>query len=214
MYGANGETGTDKKIQKFSFITTWLNVAKEREVWKLGCVYFMNGLSYVIYLTFFVAFLTKELGFSTKNAGAIFALTGILCIFSGVIWGSISDMAGRRYGAMLAYVVLAISFCLPVFFHETIFLYISAVLFGLTMSSLPVIMAAAAGDALGPKLASAGLGVITVFYGVGQALGPAIAGWIKDTTGTFAYAFMFSAVISFTGALLSLMMKKKTSKVL
>jgi MFS family permease len=73
-------------------------------------------------------------------------------------------------------------------------------------------MAAAAGDALGAKLASAGLGVITVFYGVGQALGPALAGWIKDVTGTFTYAFMISAGISLLGVLLSLMMKKKVIK--
>lgn len=212
MYGADEEKGIIQETQKFSFITTWLSVAKEKEVWKLGCVYFMNGLSYIIYLTFFVAFLTKELDLSTKNAGGIFAVTGFLSIFSGVIWGSISDILGRRYGAILAYVVLAISFILPAFLHETIFLYISAILFGISMASLPVIMAAAAGDTLGPKLASAGLGVITVFYGVGQALGPALAGWIKDATGTFTYAFMFSAVISSAGAILSLMMKKKSRK--
>ncbi len=213
MYGGDEERGTTQMTQKFSFITTWLNVAKEKEVWKLGCVYFMNGLSYIIYLTFFVAFLTKELGLSTKNAGGIFAVTGFLSIFSGIVWGSISDVLGRRYGAMLGYIVLAVSFLLPAFLHETIFLYVSAILFGISMASLPVIMAAAAGDALGAKLASAGLGVITVFYGVGQAIGPALAGWIKDVTGTFTYTFMFSAAISFVGALLSLMMKKKAPKV-
>ncbi len=211
MYGGDEERGTIQKTQKFSFITTWLSVAKEKEVWKLGCVYFMNGLSYIIYLTFFVAFLTKELGFSTKNAGSIFAITGFLSIFSGIVWGSISDVLGRRYGAMLGYIVLAVSFLLPAFFHDVIYLYISAILFGISMASLPVIMAAAAGDTFGPKLASAGLGVITVFYGVGQALGPALAGWIKDVTGTFTYAFMFSAAISCVGALLSLMMKKRSS---
>ena len=212
MYGEDGAQRAQEETQKFSIIKTWLNIAREREVWKLGCVYFMYGLSYIIYLTFFVAFLTKELGLSTKSAGGIFAITGFLCIFSGVVWGSISDVLGRRYGSMLAYIALAVSYLLPAFLHETIFLYASAILFGISMSSLPVIMAAAAGDALGAKLASAGLGVITVFFGVGQALGPALAGWIKDVTGTFTYAFMISAGISFVGALLSLTLKKKVIK--
>jgi sugar phosphate permease len=212
MYGEEEVREKQAGKQEFSFISTWVSIAREKEVWKLGCVYFMNGLSYIIYLTFFVAFLTKELGFSTKSAGGIFAMTGFLCIFSGIIWGSISDVLGRRFGAMLAYLVLTVSFILPVFFHETLFLYASAILFGISMSALPVIMAAAAGDTLGPKLASAGLGVITIFYGVGQSLGPALAGWIKDTTGTFTYAFIFSSAVSLVGALLSLIMKKKISK--
>jgi MFS family permease len=214
MYGGDEAQDLDEKPQKFSIVKTWLNIAREREVWKLGCVYFMFGASYIIYLTFFVAFLTKELGISTKSAGGIFAITGFLAIFSGVVWGSISDVLGRRYGSMFGYIALAISYLLPAFLHETISLYVSAILFGISMSSIPVIMATATGDALGAKLAPAGLGFVTLFFGVGQALGPALAGWIKDVTGTFTYAFMISAGISFMGAFLSLTLKKKvTTKV-
>jgi predicted MFS family arabinose efflux permease len=209
MYGGDETRNLDENPQKFSIVRTWLNIAREKEVWKLGCVYFMFGVSYIIYLTFFIAFLTKELDLSTKSAGGIFAIIGFLAIFSGVIWGSISDVLGRRYGSMFGYLALAISYLLPAFLHETISLYASAILFGISMSSIPVIMAAAAGDALGAKLAPAGLGFVTLFFGVGQALGPALAGWTKDVTGTFTYAFMISACISFMGAFLSLTLKKK-----
>lgn len=41
-------------------------------------------------------------------------------------------------------------------------------------------MAALAGDVFGPRLASAALGLITVVFGVGQALGPYVAGMIAD----------------------------------
>ena len=43
----------------------------------------------------------------------------------------------------------------------------------------------AAGDAVGAKLAPAGLGCITLIFGIGQAIGPAVAGYIKDSTGSF-----------------------------
>jgi len=45
-------------------------------------------------------------------------------------------------------------------------------------------MAAAVGDSIGGKLAPAALGLITPIFGIGQSLGPAMAGWIKDSTGT------------------------------
>ena len=41
-------------------------------------------------------------------------------------------------------------------------------------------MAAAAGDYVGPKLAPAGLGFVTLFFGIGQALGPAPGGYLAD----------------------------------
>jgi MFS family permease len=80
-------------------------------------------------------------------------------------------------------------------------------LFGITLSSVPTIMAAAAGDVAGGKVAPATLGFITLFFGVGQCFGPGIAGWIKDITGTFVWSFLLSAIVSFLGASCSLLLK-------
>jgi sugar phosphate permease len=210
MYGNNRAPQPSPLTQTVTLFAAWRTVAREAEVWKLGVVYFMYGFSYIVYLTFFIAFLTKEMGLTTKAAGGIFSLIGFLCIFSGMIWGGISDALGRRTGSILAYLALALSYLLPAVWQETISIYISSILFGITMSSLPVIMAAASGDAVGGKLAPVALGFITVFFGIAQSLGPAVAGWIKDTTGTFTYAFMLSAGVSLAGALLSLTLKRKT----
>jgi MFS family permease len=209
MYGGDGTEGGGGGTKKLTLFSAWRDVVAEREIWKLGSVYFMYGFSYIIYLTFFVAFMTKEVGLSTKTAGGIFAVTGFLCILSGTIWGHISDILGRRHGSMLGYISLALAYLLPALSQGILSIYASAILFGITMSAIPVIMAAAAGDAVGGRLAPAGLGFITLFFGVGQAFGPAIAGWIKDTTGTFTYAFALSAGVSFLGALGSLVLKKK-----
>ena len=65
-------------------------------------------------------------------------------------------------------------------------------------------MAAAAGDFVGPRLAPAGLGFITLFFGVGQAIGPALGGYLADATGTFTIPFLTAAGISCTGAVFSL----------
>ena len=54
------------------------------------------------------------------------------------------------------------------------------------------------------------LGFITLIFGIGQSLGPAVAGWIKDSTGSFAWAFILSAVVSLMGAAGSMLLRKKT----
>jgi MFS family permease len=171
----------------------------------------MYGFSYIIYLTFFVAYLTKEVGVAPVAAGRIFAVLGVFSIFCGVIWGWISDVLGRRYGSMLAYITLALSYVIFAFWKDSTGFYISAVVFGITAWSIPTIMAAASGDAVGGRLAPAGLGFITLFFGIGQALGPVMGGLIKDATGTFTNAFVLSTTVSLLGAFGSLILKKRAS---
>ncbi|MBP1747280.1 MAG: sugar phosphate permease [Deltaproteobacteria bacterium] len=210
MYGSTGDDKNNQGgRQGVSFLSAWQDVMKKREIWKLGSVYLMYGFSYIIYLTFFIAYLTKEIGLSPKNAGGMFAVLGLCSISSGVLWGSVSDLVGRRFGSMYAYIVLALSYLIFAFWNDLPGLYISCIIYGFSISSIPVILAAAAGDAVGTKLAPAGLGCITLFFGIGQAFGPAVAGYIKDTTGSFTGAFVLSTGVSLAGALGSLFLRKK-----
>ena len=82
--------------------------------------------------------------------------------------------------------------------------YLSAVVFGLTAWSIPTIMAAAAGDHVGPRLAPAGLGFITLFFGIGQALGPYLGGFLADRTGSFTLPLIVAGLVSWLGTGLSL----------
>jgi len=206
MYGGEEEQRGGPKVTLFS---AFRDVVVEPEIWKLGCVYFMYGFSYIIYLTFFMAYLTKEVGVPSIAAGRIFAFLGIISIFCGVIYGWISDVLGRKYGSMIAYINLAISYIIFFLWKDTAGFYVSAFVFGIAAFSIPTIMAAASGDAVGGRLAPAGLGFITLFFGIGQALGPFIGGWLKDVTGTFTHAFALSAAVSLLGAVWSLILRKK-----
>ncbi|MGC8810663.1 MAG: MFS transporter [bacterium] len=209
MYGgAEDQAENQKEGIKVTLFSAFKSVVALSELWKLGSVYFMFGFSYVIYLTFFVAYLTKEMGLPPVAAGRIFAFLGILSIFCGVIFGWLSDLLGRRMGSILAYLTLMLSYLIFAFWKDYLGYYLSAGIFGIAAFSIPTIMAAASGEAIGRNLAPAGLGFITLFFGIGQALGPLIGGWIKDTTGTFTWAFILAACVSFIGSLGSLFIKK------
>jgi len=188
----------------------WTSVIKMGSIWYLGVVYFFYGFSYIIYMVFFAAYLVKEIGFTQEAAGGLWALVGGLSIFCGVIWGSISDRLGRSKGAALAYLFLGLSYIIYALIKANFGIYLSAVVFGLTAWSIPTIMAATAGDFVGPRLAPAGLGFITLFFGIGQALGPALGGYLADITNSFTVPFLVAGGISFTGMFLSLFLKKPT----
>ncbi|RPJ71849.1 MAG: MFS transporter, partial [Desulfobacteraceae bacterium] len=186
----------------------WSAVYRKGSVWYLGAVYFFYGSSYIIYMTFFAAYLVKEMGLSQGFAGGLWAMVGALSTFCGVIWGSISDRLGRSRGAALAYFVLGVAYIIYALVKAPAGYYLSAILFGLTAWSIPTIMAAAAGDFVGPRLAPAGLGFITLFFGIGQAVAPAAGGYLADLSGSFTLPFLVAGGISFAGMAAALFMKK------
>lgn len=197
-------SGTQSKVSSLD----WTQIYRMPSVWYLGLIYFFYGLSYIIYMVFFAAYLVKEIGLSQGWAGTLWATVGGLSVFCGVIWGSISDRLGRSRGAALAYLVLGISYIIYALVKVKFGFYLSAVLFGFTAWSIPTIMAATAGDFVGPRLAPAGLGFVTLFFGIGQALGPLLGGYIADVTNSFTIPFLVAGGISLMGMVFSLFLKK------
>ncbi|MGW8302501.1 MAG: MFS transporter [Desulfobacterales bacterium] len=204
----HSDSSATKNVSALKWTLTIKSIIKMGSVWYLGGVYFFFGLSYIIYMVFFAAYLVKEIGLSQEWAGGLWALVGGLSIFCGVIWGKISDLLGRSRGAALAYLVLGLSYIVYAVIKVPIGFYLSAILFGLTAWSIPTIMAAAAGDFVGPRLAPAGLGFITLFFGIGQALGPALGGYLADVSGSFTLPFLIAGVISLIGMVLSFYLKR------
>jgi MFS family permease len=186
---AQSDSSATENVSTPKWTVTVKSIIKMGSVWYLGVVYFFFGLSYIIYMVFFAAYLVKEMGLSQEWAGGLWALVGGLSIFCGVL-------------------VLGLSYILYAVIKVPIGFYLSAILFGLTAWSIPTIMAAAAGDFVGPRLAPAGLGFITLFFGIGQALGPALGGYLADVSGSFTLPFLIAGVISLIGMVLSFYLKK------
>jgi sugar phosphate permease len=207
VYSQDGPNEHIRSQQTVTLGSAIRSVLVQGEIWKLSSVYRMFGFSYMVYLTFFIAYLTKELGMRTTDAGRIFALLGFLSVFCGLPWGALSDRIGGRHASALGYLAPAISFLLFAFYREPPGAYLSAAIFGLTAFAIPVIVYAAVSDAVGGQLATAGFGFVTLFFGIGQAVAPFIGGWINDTTGTFTAAFVLCAVVAIIGAFCSCLLK-------
>ena len=127
----------------------------------------------------------------------------------GLIWGSVSDFIGRRGALAIVYLVHAVAFSMfPLWPAPTGFV-LSAVLFGLSAWSIPGIMAATCGDLLGPRLAPAALGFITLFFGLGQAAGPFVAGAMADAAKSFWPALWLCAGVALLGAVGALLLPLK-----
>jgi len=202
---AEGEEANPGEAKSSSL--QWGLVYKSAPVWHLGLIYVLFGFSYIIYATFFARYLIWEAGFTTEAAGALWSATGALSIISGFIWGSVSDVLGRKYGLAIVYFLQFLCFTIFGLWKAMPGYYLSALLFALTAWSIPAIMAAATGDLLGARLAPAALGFVTLFFGIGQAFGPFLAGRIADATGSYTLAFIIAGAAALVGAVASLFLR-------
>jgi len=179
----------------------WGRIYRSASVWRLGLVYVAFGFSYMIYMTFFSKRLITEGGYTPRTAGNLFMLMGWFSLACGLLWGTVSDRIGRKRALVIVYLIHTISFSLFALWPAPAGFTLSAILFGLSAWSIPAIMAATCGDVLGPRLAPAALGFITLFFGIGQALGPAVAGAIADASGSFFGPCLLAAGVALLGAI-------------
>ena len=194
----NNETAVEEYTNKD---LDWSQVYRSTTAWHLGVVYIAFGFSYIIYVTFFFKMLVAEGGYTTIGAGRLFMLMGWCSLLCGLIWGGLSDVVGRRYALLSVYLVQAAAYALVSLWPSNAVFIVSSVMFGITAWSIPGIMAAACGDLFGYRLAPAALGFITVFFGVGQAISPGIAGAMADAAGSFSSAFLLAAIVAVGGAI-------------
>lgn len=125
---------------------------------------------------------------------------GWFSLLCGLIWGWLSDVIGRKRALAIVYLIHAVAFSLFGLWRTPTGFLVSAILFGFTAWSIPAIMAATCGDVLGWRMAPAALGFITLFFGVGQAIGPSVAGAMADASGTFVLAYVLAGFVALLGA--------------
>jgi len=186
--------------------TTQLNLPahqRRRIVLHLGAIYFLFGFTYVIYATFIVTTLVQEVGISEASAGRLWVWVGFFGMFSGLVFGWVSDRWGRKVGLMIVFFGLGITYLLAGAKVSGSVLYLSIGLFGFVAWSVPSIMAAAIGDYLSAEHSTAAFGQITFLFGIGQIIGPALAGAIAETSGSFSYGYYLSAILATVAVILS-----------
>jgi MFS family permease len=175
----------------------------------LFIIYFIFGVSYNIYTTYFVAFMIGEVGLAEKMAGLIWAIFGWTSMASGLIWGFISDRAGRRKALLWNNGIISMALIIPLLFRQPFFLGLSSFLFGLTFLGTVTVVAASIGDSVFEKKASV-YGFLTLVHGIGQFLGTTFGGYLKDLTGSFQVSLL-SSLIGFLLCVLLITLNRRST---
>jgi MFS family permease len=163
---------------------------------QLGVLYLVFGATYMIYGTFIVTTMVVEFGFPEAQAGMFWSWVGFFALFSGVLFGTLSDRIGRKKGLMAVFAIQTLAYLLAGSGIGTSALLLSVFLYGMAVFAIPAMMAVAVGDYLGLSRAAGAFSTITFFFAVGQTVGPGAAGVIAEMSGTFTTSFLASAALT------------------
>jgi predicted MFS family arabinose efflux permease len=139
-----------------------------------AAIYFLFGFTYVIYATFVVTTMVQERGFSEAAAGNFWSWVGFLSLFSGPVFGTLSDKYGRKAALGLVFTIQTIAYLLIAINLPGLSLYLSIFCYGIVAWAIPSIMAALIGDYLAGVLAEATGSFSSSFYLASAMTGVAI----------------------------------------
>ncbi|SDS98422.1 Cyanate permease [Halopseudomonas litoralis] len=173
----------------------------------VATTYGIIGLGYIVQTVFMVSFMVES-GHSEAIAGRFMAMMGLLAIASGPLWGWLSDHWGRGNALAMCIFLVLIAVALPITGQTLPYFFVHFLIMGASVNGLFALIQTSATDQVAPRYIPIAFSFATLFFAIGQFLGPAVAGWLIETTGGFRAAFSFTFVVLSVGFGLTLLIRR------
>lgn len=165
---------------------------------RLTAAYVLEGFGYSVAATFLVAVVARGGGLGL--AAWAWAVAGLAAAPAFFVWRRVARRAGLWRALALAYAIQAVAIALPALSAAPAAALAAAIGFGGTFLAITALTVAEARHLGGmPEI-----GRITFLYGIGQALGPLLAGWLAEACGGFDAALVASGACVAVGAVILL----------
>lgn len=167
-------------------------------IYLLSAVYLLEGAGYIITGTFISVIVMRGTG-SVMLSGYVWVIAGLGAVIITPLWAILAKRIGIANALICAFTLQTIAIALPVFAKGLIPTMLGAVSFGGTFLGI-VSLTLAYGRFISPGGTTTS--VLTVFFSVGQMIGPLIAGYIADRTNGFDLpVLMAAAAVAIAGGM-------------
>jgi len=144
-------------------------------------------------------------GLPIMAAVTIYSVEGLAGLGGRILFG----LAGDRFGAKRVLVIGLFAQALGAgayfFVRQLSEFYAVAAVFGLIYGGIMPLYAVIAREYFPMRIMGTVLGASTIFSSLGMALGPAVGGWIFDTTGGYGWLYIASAGMGLGAMLIALL---------
>ena len=148
-----------------------------------------------------------DLGIPSATAANILATIGGATVIGMIALGSVADRIGNRQIFIIGFILISAALFWLIPATELWPLYSFAFVFGLASGGIGSSQSPIIARLFGLSSHGLILGVITLGFTAGGAVGPFLAGFIFDVTGSYQVAFLVSGVIGVVGLILTAMLR-------
>ncbi|MFA5700659.1 MAG: YbfB/YjiJ family MFS transporter [Desulfuromonas sp.] len=171
-----------------------------RGVWLLGVAYFFEGLGYIVSATFMVA-IVAQIPRLAGIAAYSWVAVGLAAIPSTMFWPWLAHRVGYKKALVLAYVLQAAGILVSSGADSLGTVLFAAVTFGGTFMGI-VALTLTEGKRRLEHAAGRAAAFLTACFGVGQVVGPVVAGTLADMYAGFTLPLLFAGGSVVLGAVL------------
>jgi MFS family permease len=177
-----------------------------KQFWLFGGLCFSFGFCLFTSIVHVVPYAT-DLGISAAGAANIMVTIGVLSIVGKVVLGGAGDRIGNKQALIISFTLWSLAYSWLLIATEEWMLYLFAAAFGIAYGGNSTSQSPLVARLFG--LSSHGLifGVLGLAVAAGGALGPFIAGYMFDATGSYQSAFMLCVIIGIVGVILTALLK-------
>ncbi len=182
-----------------------------RSFWQIGIIFLVIGMSAQMVKMHVVPY-SESQGMSPLLAATVLSVLSGASVVGRITMGMASDAIGRRQalaicvfteGAMMLWLIGA---------SNVWMFFLFGIIYGYSYGGHGPQLPALAGETLGLKHMGTILGSLNFFWGLGAAVGPVLAGYLLDATGSYSSAFILGAMGMLLATAVSLLPKKPVGK--
>ncbi|MFC1861304.1 MFS transporter [Chloroflexota bacterium] len=182
-----------------------------RTFWLLIVIYMAIAICFQMVIVHIIAAAIDK-GNAPNTAAIIVTLSGLTNTIGRLTLTTLARKAGNKVVYTIGLAIQALVLYLLVGASRLPVFYIIAAVYGLVYGGVTPLVPTLTGSFFGMKYLGSIFGVITTAYTAGSAIGPFVAGYIFDATGSYFMAFLFAAIAMTIAFLLSLILKPPQRK--
>ena len=175
----------------------------------LLCWLYFSFLFCLVSITVHIVIHAIGLDIPATHAALTLSLIGGACIVGMNVMGNVADRFSNKMALGVSYSLMGCSLVWVIPSHSEWSLYLFSTAFGFAYGGMQVLFSPLVAEFFGTRSHGVILATGALVGSIGAAIGPIIAGYIFDTSGSYTVAFILCAILAFTGLASTFLLQKK-----